>query len=42
MLIVRLADDYLNEWEIYVHLAVAGDILNGVLLCCPFLTRCVG
>ena len=23
-------------WEIAVHLAVAGDVFNGVSLCCPF------
>ena len=30
MLNVRLAGDHL-----YVHLAVAGDVFDGVLLCCP-------
>ena len=23
-------------WEIAVHLAAAGDVLDGVFLCCPF------
>ena len=23
-------------WEIAVHLAVAGDVFDGVFLCCPF------
>ena len=32
MLIVRLAGDHL-----YVHLAVACNVLDGVFLCCPFL-----
>ena len=26
-------------WEIAVHLAVAGDVIDGVFLCCPFFTR---
>ena len=34
MLNVRLAGDHL--WEITVHLAVAGDVFDGVFLCCPF------
>ena len=29
--------------EITVHLAVAGDVFDGVFLCCPFFpTRCLG
>ena len=32
---VRLAGDHLL-WEIAVHLAVAGDVFNGISLCCPF------
>ena len=35
MLIVRLAGDHLYL-EIAVHLAVAGDVFDGVFLCCPF------
>ena len=35
MLNVRLADDHLYG-KIAVHLAVAGDIFDGVFLCCPF------
>ena len=35
MLNVRLACDHLHE-KIAVHLAVAGDVFNGVFLCCPF------
>ena len=35
MLNVRLAGDHLH-WEIPVHLAVAGDVFDGVFLCCPF------
>ena len=31
MLNVRLAGDHLA-----VHLGVAGDVFNGVSLCCPF------
>ena len=23
-------------WEIAVHLAVAGEVFDGVFLCCPF------
>ena len=26
-------------WEIVVHLAVAGDVYDGVFLCCPFFPR---
>ena len=33
MLIVRLAGD---QSKIAVHLAVAGDVFDGVYLCCPF------
>ena len=36
MLNVRLAGDHLQVWEIAVHLAVAGDVFDGVFLCCPF------
>ena len=35
MLNARLADGHL-VWEIAVHLAVAGDVFDGVFLCCPF------
>ena len=35
MLNVRLAGDYLYG-KIAVHLAVAGDVFDGVFLCCPF------
>ena len=35
MLNVRLADGHLYG-ETAVHLAVAGDVFNGVFLCCPF------
>ena len=35
---VRLACDHLYG-EIAVHLAVAGDVFNGVFLCCPFFPR---
>ena len=35
MLNVRLAGDHLNV-EIAVQLAVAGDVFDGVFLCCPF------
>ena len=27
---------FINYWEITVHLAVAGDVYDGVVLCCPF------
>ena len=33
MLIIR------PVWEIAVHLAVAGDVHDGVVLCCPFFSR---
>ena len=36
MLNVRLAGDHLYVWEIAIHLAVACDVYNGVLLCCLF------
>ena len=36
MLNVRLAGDHLNGREIAVHLAVAGDVFDGLFLCCPF------
>ena len=37
MLNVRLVGDHLyGYWEIAVHLAVAGDVCDGVFLCCPF------
>ena len=26
-------------WEIAVYLAVAGDVFDGVFLCCPFFPR---
>ena len=26
-------------WEIAVHLAVAGDVFNGVFVCCPFFHK---
>ena len=35
MVNVRLAGDYLYGKKA-VHSAVAGDIFNGVSLCCPF------
>ena len=35
MLNVRLAGDP-PVWEIAVSLAVAGDVFDGVFLCCPF------
>ena len=35
MFIVRLAGDHLYG-KIAVHLAVAGDVFDGVFLCCPF------
>ena len=35
MLTVRLADDHLYG-EIAVHPAVAGDVFDGVFLCCFF------
>ena len=34
LLNVRLAGDHLDK--IAVHLAVAGDVFDGVFLCCPF------
>ena len=40
MLNVRLAGGHL--WETAVHLAVAGGVFDGVFLCCPFPTRCLG
>ena len=24
------------HWEVAVHLAVTGDVVDGVYLCCPF------
>ena len=34
---VRLDGDHLyGKWEIAVDLAVAGDVYDGVFLCCPF------
>ena len=37
MLIVRLAGVWeIAVWEIAVHLVVAGDVFDGVFLCCPF------
>ena len=41
MLNVRLAGDHLSVWEKAVHLAVAGDVFDGVFLCYPF-SRCLG
>ena len=38
MLLVRLADDHLYRKKA-VHLAVAGDVFEGVFLCCPFAAR---
>ena len=35
MLIVRLAGDHLYR-KLAVHLAVAGDVFDGVFLCYPF------
>ena len=35
MLNVRLADDHLFG-KLLFHLAVAGDVFDGVFLCCPF------
>ena len=35
MLNVRLAGDHLYL-KIAFHLAVAGDVFDGVFLCCPF------
>ena len=35
MLNVRLAGDHCMA-KIAVHLAVAGDVYDGVYLCCPF------
>ena len=35
LLNVRLASDHI-EWEIAVHLAIAGDVYDSVFLCCPF------
>ena len=35
MLNVRLAGDNLYE-KIVLHLADAGDVVDGVFLCCPF------
>ena len=35
MLNVELAGDHL-VWEIAVHLAVAGDVFDGVFFCCLF------
>ena len=41
MLNVRLACDHLYG-EKAIHLAVVGDVFDGVLLCCPFSTRFLG
>ena len=38
MLNVRLAGDHLYG-KFAVHLAVAGDVFDGVFLCCPFSPR---
>ena len=35
MLNVRLAGEHLL-WEITVHLAIACDVFDGVVLCCSF------
>ena len=35
MLIFRLAGDHLYGQKA-VHLAIAGDVFDGVFLCCPF------
>ena len=29
-------------WETAVHLAVTGGVFDGIFLCCPFPTRCLG
>ena len=29
-------------WEIAVHLAVAGNVFEGLFLCCLFPARCLG
>ena len=39
MLNVRLAGDHLQVWEIAVHLAVAGDVFDGVFFVLSFFPR---
>ena len=33
--------DVKTLWEIAVHLTVAGDVFDGVFLCCPFPIKCL-
>ena len=43
MLIVRLSGDHISVWEIADHLAVAGDVFDGIFFCpVLFPTRCLG
>ena len=34
-----MVNSYSPGWEIAVHLAVAGNVFDGVFLCCPFFPR---
>ena len=41
--VLKLDQPVTTVWELAVHLAIAGHVVDGVFLCCSFFsTRCLG